>query len=203
LHFFLVPRPRNLPRSRLMDDEAIGRWPQSEVALDGSWRDCEGKEVWGLLTTGVRHLMHYKKIIIVNPPSPPGFVANRDSMGGFGQLYPLGATILPPLDLPYLAASLLERGVPVEVIESQGLDLQLDGLVERIRNMVDTSSSQTLAVLRVALCSLDWDLSVCRAIKERISGISVAIWGSVLPHVNQRVMQESSLDYVIHNEPDD
>ena len=67
--------------------------------------------------------MGYSKVIVVNPPSPPGYVANRDSMGGYGQLYPLGATILPPLDIPYLAAYLVAKGVPIEVIETQGLEL--------------------------------------------------------------------------------
>ena len=33
--------------------------------------------------------MRFEKIILVNPPSPVGYVANRDSMGGFGQLFGL------------------------------------------------------------------------------------------------------------------
>jgi len=39
-------------------------------------------------------------------------------MGGYGQLYPAGATILPPLDVPYLAAELIDKGVPVQVREA-------------------------------------------------------------------------------------
>ena len=49
--------------------------------------------------------------------------------GGYGQLYPAGATILPPLDVPYLAGYLIEKGVLADVLESQGLELDLDHLV--------------------------------------------------------------------------
>jgi len=27
--------------------------------------------------------MRFAKIVAINPPSPPGYVANRDSMGGY------------------------------------------------------------------------------------------------------------------------
>src|SRR6266576_3037301 len=59
--------------------------------------------------------MRFKTVIVINPPSPPGCVVNRDSHGGYGQLYPLGATILPPLDIPYLAGYLSEKQVPLKI----------------------------------------------------------------------------------------
>jgi hypothetical protein len=43
-------------------------------------------------------MMRFKKVMIINPPSPPGYVANKDSMGGFGQLFPIRGTRFPPLD---------------------------------------------------------------------------------------------------------
>ena len=54
--------------------------------------------------------MRFRRAIIVNPPHPPGYVSNKDSMGGFGQLFPRGAPPFPPLDLPYLAGYLLREG---------------------------------------------------------------------------------------------
>ena len=30
--------------------------------------------------------VRFDNVIVVNPPSPSGYVANRDSMGGYGQL---------------------------------------------------------------------------------------------------------------------
>jgi len=49
------------------------------------------------------------KLIIVNPPNPAGYVSNKDSLGGFGQLYPTGAPPFPPVDIPYLAGSASAR----------------------------------------------------------------------------------------------
>lgn len=147
--------------------------------------------------------MRFKKVVIVNPPSPPGYTANRDSMGGYGQLYPAGVNVAPPLDLPYLASYLAHKGVPLDVFEAQGLELSLHELVQRIRKSVQPDPRHVLVVVRAALCSLDWDLSACNAIKAGADAASIAIWGAVLPHVRNRVRQESSLDYVIQNEPDE
>ena len=60
-----------------------------------------------------------------------------------------------------------------------------------------------LIAVRAALCSLDWDLSVCAAIKDANPGIKLAIFGAILSHVNKRVEQEGSLDYIIRGEADD
>jgi len=124
-------------------------------------------------------------------------------MGGYGQLYPAGLNVAPPLDVPYLASYLIHKHVPIEVFEAQGLELTLDQLVEAIRKSALSNTKQTLLVVRAALCSLDWDLSACSAIKAAAGAVSLAIWGSVLPHVRSRLRQEPSLDYVIHNEPDE
>src|SRR5215831_19469364 len=148
--------------------------------------------------------MRFAKVIIINPPSPPGYVANRDSMGGYGQLYPIGAPILPPLDVPYLAAYLAEKNVSLTVLEAQGLDLTTQQLSEQVAKLAQESEpEQILLVVRTALPSLDWDLSVCAALKETAQNVKLAIYGSIVPHVLHRVYQETSLDYIIKGEPDE
>lgn len=146
--------------------------------------------------------MRYSKVFAVNPPSPPGYTVNRDSMGGFGQLYPEGATILPPLDLPYLAAYLRRAGVPVEVLESLGLELDGDALADRIRERMAPGSS-ALAAVRVALCSLDWDLEVAARLKRQVEGLDVAVYGPVVPQVKDRIRGETGLDFIVCGEPDE
>src|SRR5437764_11335752 len=79
----------------------------------------------------------YEKVIVVNPPSPPGYVANRDSQGGYGQLYPVGATIPIALDIPYLLAYLAEHSVDVVALESQGLELDAARLSKAIANLAE------------------------------------------------------------------
>lgn len=148
--------------------------------------------------------MRFTKVIVVNPPSPLGYVANRDSMGGYGQLYPIGATLLPPLDVPYLAAYLMEKGIPLEVIEAQGLDLTREQVAERVAPIARANGPErTLVVVRTSLPSLDWDLTVCAAIKEVVRDIVVAIYGPIVAHVLHRIYKEPWLDYALQGEPDE
>lgn len=148
--------------------------------------------------------MAFTKIIIVNPPSPPGYVANRDSMGGYGQLYPVGAPVLPPLDIPYLAAYLMEKTVPLDIIEAQGLDLTVDQVAERIANIAQANElGDTLGVVRTSLPSLDWDISACAALRKKAPKVKLAVYGSIVPHVLHRIYKESCFDYILRGEPDE
>lgn len=148
--------------------------------------------------------MRFEKVLVVNPPSPPGFTANRDSMGGFGQLYAATATVLPPLDVPYLAAFLDAKKIPLTVIEAEGLHLDTASLTKRIQQIAQESpAAARLAVVRTSLPSLDWDLSVCEAMKAADPLLKTAIFGPVVPHVLKRLYQVQCLDYVIQGEPDD
>src|ERR1700690_1899808 len=131
--------------------------------------------------------MPFSKVVILNPPSPPGYVANRDSMGGYGQLYPVGATLFPPLDVPYLLSFLQEREVPLDIVEAQGLDLTREQVAEQVAHLSQANGSdRTLVVVRTALPSLDWDLSVCTAVKAAAPNTSVAVYGSIVGHVLKR-----------------
>src|ERR1700686_3774183 len=151
--------------------------------------------------TSVVAPVRFKIAIIVNPPSPPGYVANRDSMGGYGQLYPIGAPVLPPLDVPYLLGYLESKNIPFEVLETQGLGLSREQLAAEIARIAGSDLSQrTLVVVRTALPSLDWDLSVCDTIKSVAPNISIAVYGSMLCHVLHRALRERCIDYVIRDE---
>src|SRR5262249_41548886 len=65
------------------------------------------------------------------------------------------------------------------------------------------SPGKILVVVRVALCCLDWDLSVCAAIKRACAGSALAIYGSIISEIQKRVEQERSLDYIIRGAPDE
>ncbi len=148
--------------------------------------------------------MRFTKVIIINPPSPPGYVANKDSMGGFGQLYPIGATLLPPLDIPYLAGYLVDKGISVEVIEALGENLTKEQLIQRIVNTVDPNGAgRILVTVRTSAPTLDWDLSVCTALKEANRNLVLAIYGPVVSHVLKRLQWEPCLDYILQGEPDE
>ena len=54
-------------------------------------------------------------IVLINPPNPPGKISNKDMMGGLGQLYDKGGALVPPMDLPYAAAGLLQQSMTLTV----------------------------------------------------------------------------------------
>jgi anaerobic magnesium-protoporphyrin IX monomethyl ester cyclase len=153
--------------------------------------------------TGRRESARIEKVVVVNPPSPPGYVANRDSQGGHGQLYPIGATIPIALDIPYLLAYLAERSISIEALEAQGLEIDGETLAKRVAEIAEEfAPKRILVVVRVALCCLDWDLSICAAIKQAAPAIELAIYGPIVPEILKRLEQETSVDYLLQGEPD-
>ena len=55
-------------------------------------------------------------------------------MGGLGQLYAGQASLVPPLDIPVIAACMLHNGAAVKVIECLGLRYDLTMLVRSIED---------------------------------------------------------------------
>lgn len=148
--------------------------------------------------------MRFSNAIVVNPPSPPGYVSNKDSMGGFGQLYPAGVTPFPPLDLIYLASYLAEKKLPVTIFESLAHELTKDRLIEKIEAVASGDKSlEPLVVVRTSAPTLDWDLGICGETKSRIPNARIAIYGPVVPKVLPRIQQESFIDFIIKGDPDE
>jgi anaerobic magnesium-protoporphyrin IX monomethyl ester cyclase len=144
--------------------------------------------------------MRYVKAIVVNPPNPQGYVSNKDSMGGFGQLYPKGATPFPPLDIPYLAAFLMERQLEVDVIEAGALDLSTADVCRHLQ--ADPGASSALVVVRTSLPTVDWDLQICRQMKHECALGAVALFGAAVPSLLRRIEADDAIDYAILGEPD-
>jgi hypothetical protein len=147
--------------------------------------------------------MRFTKVIVVNAPSPPGYVANKDSMGGFGQLFPVGAPVMPPLDIPYLVSYLAEKAVPLEVIEAQGLGWACAHLANRVGELARAETGAVLVVMRMSAPTLDWDLEVGAALKAAAPNLALAVYGPVVPHVRKRLQRETALDYILDGEPDE
>jgi uncharacterized radical SAM superfamily protein len=145
----------------------------------------------------------YDKVVVVNAPSPPGYMAHKDSMGGFGQLFDEHATPFPPLDLVYLGSYLIEQGVDAEIVECLALELGRGALVEHVRAVVGDVADRSLLVLRTSAPTLDWDLEIVREIAGAAPGLHVAVYGAVVPHVLWRLQEEPAVQYLLKGEPDD
>lgn len=148
--------------------------------------------------------MGFKRTIIINPPSPPGYVSNKDSMGGFGQLYPLGAPPLPPLDMVYLAGYLTDKKVPIYILECLGLGLSKEQLIIKMNALCESEDNgPNLIIVRTSAPTLDWDISVCKGIKESVKNVAIGIYGPVVQHVTWRIKKEFCIDYIVRGEPDE
>lgn len=145
--------------------------------------------------------MRFSRTIAVNPPSPKGYVSNKDSMGGFGQLFPVGAIPFPPIDLIYLASYLVEKGFPVSTIESLAHELDKDGLVERIEGICEAEEAP-LVVIRTSAPTLDLDLGIGHEIKTKVPNARLAVYGPVVPEVLSRIQRETAVDYIVKGDPD-
>src|SRR6266545_3973068 len=144
--------------------------------------------------------MRFEKVLVLNPPSPTGFVSNKDSMGGFGQLYPEGARPFPPLDIPYLAAFLVSRNVECAVIEAGALRLSTADVCSQLAG--EGRLSTCLILVRTSLPTIDWDLSVCADIRRATTVGAIGLFGSAVPSLLRRIEADEALDYIILGEPD-
>lgn len=142
----------------------------------------------------------FKNTILINPPNPPGYVSNKDSMGGFGQLFPIGATLFPPMDLVYLASYLDAKKIPMTIIECLGLEQTTAQLVQQIAAL---DHARALVVVRTSAPTLDWDLAVCREIKTIAPHACIAIYGPSVPHALWRIQQEAGIAYIVRGEPEE
>jgi len=144
--------------------------------------------------------MTHSSAFLVNPPNPAGYVSNKDSMGGFGQLYQAGAAAFPPIDMPYLAATLTAANVPVNVFEAGALRWSLDDLCRAID--ATGTANEALVVVRTSLPTIDWDLEVCAALRSRCRPAKILVYGPVVTPLLWRVQQEAAVDYAVIGEPD-
>ena len=142
----------------------------------------------------------HSAVFLVNPPNPAGHVSNKDSMGGFGQLYPVGAAPFPALDMPYLAATLSDAEIPVKVFEAGALHWSLEDLCRAID--ATGTADEALVVVRTSLPTIDWDLSVCAELRKRCRPGKVMIYGPVVTPLLWRVQRDNQVDYAVIGDPD-
>lgn len=144
--------------------------------------------------------MAYSRAVIINPPNPPGYVSNKDSMGGFGQLYPIGAPPFPPLDLAYLAAVLTQAGYGCTAIDACALELTAPQVLEQMRQA--PALERSLVLVRTSLPTIDVDLAFCREIKASLPIGALVLFGPPVPALLRVVEQEPALDFAILTEAD-
>ncbi len=136
-----------------------------------------------------------KTVFLVNPPSPPGRVSNKDMMGGFGQCYPPECdVVIPPTDLPGIAAVLLESKVDVRVVECLGSGGTVDDLLAEVEK-----AGPAMVFLRTSTPTFSWDAGVAGRIKEKADTKTV-FFGPHVGVVPDDVMASPHVDAIVIGE---
>ena len=135
------------------------------------------------------------RIVLVNTPSTKRLIA-RDMAGGLG-FYRGDNLCLPPLDLAYMAATLLSKGHEVKIIDADAEQCTAGQVYERI---IEYRSDIVIAA--VSLPNLEDD---CRFLKE-LRGLSsakvIAKTSITFPALLNEVLQKSLADLCIYGESD-
>jgi len=128
------------------------------------------------------------RVHLINPPSAPGTVANREGAGGMGTVYcgPKGF-LYPPHTLAMVAGSLRDAGYPVRAS---------DLVVEKsLPNLADADAVGVF----VSHATLDNDLAFLTNLRKRISAMLVA-FGPAMRFVGEDVLARAPVDAVLVGE---
>ena len=128
------------------------------------------------------------RVHLVNPPSAPGTVANREGAGGMGTVYrgPRGF-LYPPHTLAVVAASLRDTGYAVRAS---------DLVVEE--SSPDLTDADAVGVF-VSYATLDSDLAFLTNLRRRISAMLIA-FGPAMRFVGEEVLARTPADAVLVGE---
>ena len=133
-------------------------------------------------------------ILFVDPPSPPGFVAFRDSHGGYGECCRTSRLRFPTLDLFHSASLLLDHGIPAAVVDSV-----LCGHSPRDCVAAVLEKKPSLVALRTCSGSCPHDLAVAQELKSRFSG-PVVFYGPQVSAEPLRILSHPAVDAVVLGE---
>lgn len=133
-------------------------------------------------------------IVFVDPPSPPGFVAFRDSHGGYGECCRTSRLKFPALDLFHSASLLLDHGIEAAIVDSVLMDHSPAACVGEI-----LKKKPSLVVFRTSSGSCPHDLQVARRLKASFSG-PVVFYGPQAAMEPDHILSSPAVDAVVVGE---
>ncbi len=146
------------------------------------------------------------KILLLQPPSPPGMNVKRDYAGGMG-VADLSARgqyghdpdyiTLPYMSLLYSAAILEKHGHKAVFIDAQADNLGLAGVMDLV---IDEDPELLVSVLN--LPSIYGDLKFLKGIKERHPSLHVAAVGAVTVPLFDLISGSGAVDVIIRGDPE-
>lgn len=129
-----------------------------------------------------------QRVHLVNPPSAPGTLANREGAAGMGVVYPSPEGFCyPPHTLATVASSLREAGYAVRAF---------DGVVEPLQS--NLADADAIAIF-VSYASLNTDLAFITTLRQQTMARLIA-FGPAMRFVSQQVLSHAPVDAVLVGE---
>lgn len=135
-------------------------------------------------------------VLLINSPTR-GQPIVRDMAGGLG--FDGGATmVLPPLELCYMASTLLKKGIEVEIIDSDVEGYNKDSIFHRIKNQKPETILAT-----ISLPTLNADSLFIKEIRDYAPGTQIiALTDIIYPAILKEILERSCADLCIYGECD-
>ena len=135
------------------------------------------------------------RVLIVTPPTKDQPVA-RDMMGGLG--FDGGdAVVLPPLDLAYIAATLLSKGYEAKIVDSNIENYGAEDIFHITREY-----APDVIMAPVSLPTLYKDCSFLESLRRAFSAKIIAKTGISYPPILKEILEKTSADFCIYGECD-
>ena len=129
------------------------------------------------------------RVNLVNPPSAPGTLANREGAAGMGVVYPSPATFCyPPHTIAVVASTLREEGHVVRAF---------DGVVGTLP--ADLPDADVIAVF-VSFASLVTDLAFIRSLRQQAPAARLIAFGPAMRFVAEQLLSGAPVDAVLVGE---
>jgi len=138
------------------------------------------------------------KVVLVNPPSPPGATANREGAAGMGVLLPQeGGFFYPPQTVAYAASVLREEGFEVKAADAVG-----EGLAQEATLAFLAEEKPQAVGVFVSWATLEGDLAFVRALRRTLPQARILAFGPALRFGGDEALHRSPLDAVVVGEPE-
>ncbi len=137
------------------------------------------------------------RIILLNPPSPPGLTANREGAGGLGALSAGDeGFIYPPHTLAVTAAVLRDHGWDVQIIDAAGERLTPEQTLRRLQE------PSAIVAVQVAHISLESDIRFLNALRPVIRSAQLLAIGASAAFVELLLRERTDVDHIVLGEPE-
>ena len=144
---------------------------------------------------GIQPLMtSAMKILLLNPPSPPDVLANREGTASFGALS--SGFLYPPHTLAVILATLSEAQHDAALIDAVGEDLSLGDVIARVRQ----SQPEALGVY-ASWGTLDADKAALAGLREAFPDTPIIALGTGARYHAQELL-DAGASHILLGDPD-